>query len=354
MQNYIQKIENICIIKTSSLGDICHMMPFIHTLRSKFPKAKITWIIGSQEKKLVENFKDINFIIFNKSKTFKSYIEVYRNIKKIKFDVLFLMQVSTRTNVMASFISSSIKIGFDKDKSSELHSFFINRTIKPIRDNHMVDTLLSFLDVIGLEKSDYIYNWDLQQKVDSKKILDKFSIDKNNYFLINACSRDKNRNWSVENYANVADYIINKYSLCCFFIGSNSEYDKNYFHLIKSKMKRKSFNLVGKTSINELIPIIKYARFIISPDSGPIHLATSVDTPVVGLYGVTNTRRAGPYNSKEYCIDMYDDALVKFSNIKKENAKWRYKNKHKDTMSLIKVDDVIKKIDSVLELGKIN
>ena len=264
------------------------------------------------------------------------------------------MQVSTRTNEMASLVSSPIKIGFDKEKSSELHNFFINRTIKPVRDNHMVDTLLSFLDVIGLNKDDYIYNWDLQQKINDEQTLDKFSIEKNNYFLINACSRDKNRNWSVGNYASVADYIINKYSLSCFFIGSNSEYDKNYFYLIKSKMKKKSSSLVGETSINELIPIIKYARFLISPDSGPIHLATSVNTPVVGLYGVTNTRRAGPYNSKEHCIDMYDEALIKFSNIKKENVKWRYKNKHKDTMNLIKVDDVIRKIDRLLGFGEIN
>ena len=80
--------------------------------------------------------------------------------------------------------------------------------------------------------------------------------------------------------------------------------------------------------------LVKNSELLISPDSGPIHIATCADKPVIGLYGVTNTVRAGPYNSKDLCIDKYNDALLKYKGLSHE-AKWRYKNNNKNVMSLI-------------------
>jgi heptosyltransferase I len=111
-------------------------------------------------------------------------------------------------------------------------------------------------------------------------------------------------------------------------------------------MRRESINVSGETNLDELLTLIKHSELLISPDSGPIHIATCVDKPVVGLYGVTNTVRAGPYKTKELCVDKYNDALLKFENKKPEEVKWRFKNNHKDVMSLISTEDVIEKINN--------
>ena len=111
-------------------------------------------------------------------------------------------------------------------------------------------------------------------------------------------------------------------------------------------MKSSYLNLSGLTNVHDLLTLVKHSEFLISPDSGPIHIATCVDKPVFGLYGVTNIIRAGPYNSKALCVDKYNDALLKFENKKPEEVKWRFKNNHKDVMSLISTEDVIEKINN--------
>ena len=81
------------------------------------------------------------------------------------------------------------------------------------------------------------------------------------------------------------------------------------------------------------------------------HVATCANTPVIGLYGVTNTTRAGPYNSIDLCVDKYNSALKKYTGKKPEEANWRYKNNHKDVMSLIGVDEVREKVDKLFLKG---
>ena len=109
----VNLVGNICILRTSSLGDICHMMPFIYTLRNEYPKAKITWIIGKNEADFLGKIDGIDFIIFDKSKTFKSYITIIKKLKDMKYDVLFIMQVSLRANIVSFFINSDVKLGYD-------------------------------------------------------------------------------------------------------------------------------------------------------------------------------------------------------------------------------------------------
>jgi heptosyltransferase I len=94
-----------------------------------------------------------------------------------------------------------------------------------------------------------------------------------------------------------------------------------------------------------LLALIKYSELLISPDSGPAHLATCENKPVIGLYGVTNIVRAGPYKSRNLCVDKYNTALLKYEGLLPNEAKWRFKNNNKNVMSLISTEEVIKKID---------
>ena len=130
MQNNKQKVENICILRTSSLGDICHMLPFIFTVRKEYPNAKIFWVIGKNEADFLGNINGIQFIVFDRNNTLKSYFTIARKLKNIKYDVMFIMQVSLRANIISLLINSKIKLGYDFERSSDLHSFFSNKRIQ--------------------------------------------------------------------------------------------------------------------------------------------------------------------------------------------------------------------------------
>ena len=107
-------------------------------------------------------------------------------------------------------------------------------------------------------------------------------------------------------------------------------------------------NLIGKTSIRGMAAIIKHSQFIISPDSGPAHIGTVMNKPVIGLYAMSNLNRSGPYHSRNWTINKYPEALEIFEEKNIEFSKWGQKVKDPKAMQLIKVDDVISKIDEVI------
>lgn len=345
MQNNKKNVGNICILRTSSLGDICHMMPFIYTLRNEYPKAKITWIIGKNEADFLGKIDGIDFIIFDKSKTFKSYIAIIKKLKDIKYDVLFIMQVSLRANIVSLFVNSDVKLGYDLKRSSDLHSFFSNRKINSSPHMHVVDVFLSFLHFLNIKTSDFLYKWDIKERFSKEHLFKNFIGLQKKYFVLSPCSRSNNRNWLIERYATVADYITVNYGLQCVLSSSPSVKEKEFIEEVINHMNTAPLNLSGKTNLHEFLTLVKNSELLISPDSGPIHIATCVGKPVIGLYGVTNSVRAGPYNSKDLCVDKYNEALLKYKGINPDEAKWRFKNNNSNVMSLISVEEVIKKID---------
>ncbi|MBT3519868.1 MAG: glycosyltransferase family 9 protein [Gammaproteobacteria bacterium] len=345
MQNNKQKVENICVLRTSSIGDICHMLPFIFTIRKEYPNAKISWVIGKNEADFLGNINGIQFIVFDRNNTLKSYFSIYKKLKKIKFDVMFIMQVSLRANIISLLIESKIKIGYDLNRSSDLHSMFSNKKIQSSKHSHVVDVFLSFLNVLSIEKSNFIYKWDIEERITKKQLFKKFFELQDKYFVLSPCSRSANRNWLVDRYAAVADYININFGIQCVLSSSSNSFEEEFVKDIISSMKSKPLNLSGRTNLHELYSLVKNSELLISPDSGPIHIATCAGKPAIGLYGVTNTVRAGPYNSRDLCIDKYNEALLKYKGLESHQAKWRYKNNNKNVMSLISTEEVIEKID---------
>jgi len=345
MQNNKQKVENICVLRTSSIGDICHMLPFIFTIRKEYPNAKISWVIGKNEADFIGNINGIQYIVFDRNNTLKSYFSIYKKLKKIKFDVMFIMQVSLRANIISLLIESKIKIGYDLNRSSDLHSIFSNKKIQSSKHSHVVDVFLSFLNVLSIEKSNFIYKWDIEERITKKQLFKKFFELQDKYFVLSPCSRSANRNWLVDRYAAVADYININFGIQCVLSSSSNSFEEEFVKDIISSMKSKPLNLSGRTNLHELYSLVKNSELLISPDSGPIHIATCAGKPAIGLYGVTNTVRAGPYNSRDLCIDKYNEALLKYKGLESHQAKWRYKNNNKNVMSLISTEEVIKKID---------
>ena len=126
MQKNHQKIENILILRTSSLGDICHMLPFINTLIKEYPKANKYWVIGKEEADFLQNIEGINFVIFDKKNTIKSYFQIKKQLRNINFDIMFLLQVSIRANLISLFVKSKIKNILPRPIKNHHNRFFCN------------------------------------------------------------------------------------------------------------------------------------------------------------------------------------------------------------------------------------
>ena len=172
-------------------------------------------------------------------------------------------------------------------------------------------------------------------------------------FVINPCAvaKSKNwRNWTVEGYAAIADYVSDQYDMQVALTGGNSQLEKDTAEDILLLCKTsKPVNLVASTSIDEMVAVLHLADIVLAPDTGPVHIASALGTNTIGLYASTNPDRAGPYNHKQYVVNKYPQALLKYNNKKVEDATWGERIKTAECMALITANDVINQIDKIIE-----
>ena len=352
--------ETLCLLRLSALGDITHVLPTLRTLQKHWPATKITWIIGKSEYQLVKAIENISFIIFDKSAGLSSYLELNKQIKHHlegkAFDVLLHMQLSIRASVASLFIPAKIKLGFDKKRAKDMQSLFCNHQITPdSNEQHVLDSFLEFPRYFSLEP---VISWQLpvsQSAIDviAKQLHMNESTRDKKLFVINPCAvaKSKNwRNWSVEGYAAIADYVSDQYDMQVALTGGSSQLEKNIAKEILTLCKiSEPVNLVASTSIDELVAILHLADIVMAPDTGPVHIASSLGTDTIGLYASTNPDRAGPYNHRQYVINKYPQALLKYNDKTVAQASWGERIKTAECMALISVDDVIEQIDKLIK-----
>ncbi len=347
--------ETLCLLRLSALGDITHVLPTLRTLQKHWPTTKITWVIGKTEYQLVKTIEDVNFIIFDKSAGLSSYRELNRQIKQQlgnkSFDVLLHMQLSIRASVASLSIPAKIKLGFDKARAKDMQALFCNQQITPASTRqHVLDSFLEFPRYLGLEP---VLDWQLPVTQPAIELIkNQLTTDKKT-FVINPCAvaKSKNwRNWTVEGYAAVADFACTQHDMQVVLTGGHSQLEKDTAGQILSLCKTaKPLNLIASTSIDELVAMLHLADIVLAPDTGPVHIASALGTETIGLYASTNPERAGPYNHLQYVVNKYPQALLKYNHKTVDDARWGERIKTAKCMTLISVDDVKQKINTIIE-----
>ena len=335
-------------MRLSAIGDITHTLPVVNTIRSHWPQTKITWIIGRTEFELVRELPAIEFITFDKSLGICAYLDLYRKLRGRRFDVLMLMQLSMRANLIPLFAKAPVRIGFDQPRSRNIHSLFINRRIKAKTRQHVLDSFFCFTEVLGIAEKHLV--WDLCCSDEERRFAESVLPDTGERtLLISPCSSRTRRNWPPERYAEIADYAAETHAMRVVITGNSSEDERDYARQITAAMRTCPLDLVGQTTLRQLVALVAHADLVISPDSGPVHLATCANKPVIGLYAASNPGRTGPYLDRKWCVNRYPDAVRLYLNRDWQTIRWGTRVKKAGVMNLITVADVRAKLDSWLE-----
>jgi len=335
--------DSICILRLSAIGDVTHVIPVINAIKSQWPNIKITWICGALEYKLLSCLPGVRFIVFKKHAGLKSYLDVHKQLGGERFDILLHMHASARANMLSVFIRARTKLGWDDDNARDLHRLFIDKKISAVKARHQVQGYLEFARTIGIEIDQPV--WDFPVPPEAMEFARHYLPDASRVLLISPCSSHDLRNWKAEQYAAVADFAIEKMGMTVVLSGGPGELDSAMGKAIDNVMVNKSINLIGKDTLLQLSAMLKCADVVISPDSGPIHIANAVGTKAIGLYACTKSRRSGPYNSLDLCVDKYDEAARVFLNKDADTLAWNNKIELDGVMDLIKVDEVTDKLD---------
>jgi len=347
MINFSQDPKSLCILRLSAIGDVSHILPIIHTLKKVWPKTRITWIIGKLEYQLVKSLPDVEFIIFDKSKGWRAFYDLRNQLKDRRFDLLLMMQAALRASLASLLISARHRLGFDRQRAIDYQWLFSNQKISGDKRAHVLDSFFQFLEALGIEEKHYI--WDLPLEVADQQFADKI-IGSTPCAIINPCSsaRKNNwRNWSIERYASIADYL-HSLGMQVLITGGPSLTESEFCRSVADKCQSTPQNLAGKTTLGQLLALIKCSKFIIAPDTGPAHMATIVDTPAIALFASSNPERSGPYKSRDILVNNYPEALTQYNHKSVAQARWGERVRVPEVMELISVAVVKQKIDSLI------
>jgi len=333
-------------MRLSAIGDVAHVVPVVHAIRKHLREASITWIIGKLEARLLDGLDGVEFVVFDKKGGLGAYRQLRKTLRDRSFDVLLHMQVAARANLLSTLVKAPRRIGWDKPRWRDRHQWFINESVRSQQQQHQVDAFLEFARALGLPAEAPVWNLPVSaQDTDwAKQLLGNGAP----ILMISPCSSHRLRNWQPAHYAQVADHAVSALAMRVVLTGGPSELEMTTGRAIESAMQNKPQNLIGKDTIRQSVALLRQAAVLISPDSGPAHLASCVGTPVIGLYAATPSKRSGPYNSLDLCVDKYAEAARKFRNREPAELRWGQRIEYPGVMDLIKHFEVIEKLDQLM------
>ncbi len=338
--------QSICLVRLSAIGDTCHALAVARNLRDNWPDARITWIIGKTEAGLLGDVGDVEFIIFDKAKGAAAYDAVERAVAGRHFDVALCMHASMRANRLYRRLPSPLRLGFDFRRARDFQWLFTNRRVPFARGEHALDAMMGFARAIGTRPTPL--RWDIPLGKEDRAFAARFVTHP--ALVISPCSseRERNfRNWPASRFAAVARHVQEKHGCRIVLTGGGSLIEREYGAQILAESGADIVNLIGQTSLKQSLAVFAAADAVICPDSGPAHMATAVQTPVIGLYATSNPDRTGPYVARQLTVNRYPEALRRFLNKSVDEVPWGHRVRDPAAMELISVEDVVDKVDAV-------
>ncbi|HDS1101113.1 TPA: glycosyltransferase family 9 protein [Stenotrophomonas maltophilia] len=331
--------SSLCLLRLSALGDVTHVVPLVRTLQAARPDTPIHWIIDKAGHKLLDGLPGVTFHAYDKKSGMAGVKELRKQLPPGRFEALLQMQVAFRANLLSAFIPADRRIGYDRSRSKDLHGLFINERIPDRPGIHVLDAIGSFCEPLGLRQTEV--SWDLAVPPSAHEwAAAQWQDDGRPVLMISPCSSHVRRNWYADRYTAVANHAAQRgwqVVLC----GGRSELERSMADAIQAQLPVPALDLVGKDTLKQLPALLARANLVMTPDSGPMHIANAMGTKVLGLHAASNPHRSGPYSDRRYCVDRYDDAARKYLGKQAADLKWGTKIEFDEVMELITVEDGI-------------
>lgn len=339
----------ICILRLSAIGDVCHTLAVVQAIQRRYPDARISWIIGKTEAGLMRGIENIELIPYDKKSGWKGIFTLWLQLADKRFDFLLNMQTAFRASIISLGIKADKKIGFNKDRAREAQWLFTDTKVEKTDSPHVLDGQMMFAKAIGV--TDLTPRWNLPVSPADGEYAAQFIDPQRKNVLIAPCSSKREKDWGAERNAEIAEWLTAR-NVQVIIAGSPSAYETETAAKIQ-QLAPNCVNIAGKTDLKQLAALIKRVDLVLAPDTGAAHIATTQNTPVIGLYAVHNPRRTAPYRDQEKVVSVYDQAVLEYYGKPWNELPWATKAKSKQgeaLMARISVAEVKQKIVETLNV----
>jgi lipopolysaccharide heptosyltransferase II len=301
-------LQRILIVEVNWAGDVLFSTPFIRCLKENYPQAYLACLAVPRVKEILQNNPYLDEVIVfdeqGRDKGFWSKIAIIAELKKRRFDSVFLLHRSTTRTFLCALAGIKRRIGYETGK---FNPFLTQKVAHPDKPLHKVEYFLQLAQESGLKVSQHNYEFFFSEE-DARYIsafLKNSGIDSQEKFcVINPGGNWDLKRWPKENFSRLAEKLQKELRLKVVITGA--EKDSALAENISHSLSEKPIVSCGKTTLPQLAALLKRAALVISNDSGPMHIAVSVGTKTIAIFGPTSAQITGPYGTGEFAVLQKD------------------------------------------------
>ncbi|MDA1080850.1 MAG: glycosyltransferase family 9 protein [Gemmatimonadetes bacterium] len=301
-------LDRVCVVMMSAVGDAVHVLPVLHALKRAAPAMHVTWVLQPGPATLVRGHPLVDDIVtFDRSAGMRGFLDVRRELARRPASVVINLQVYFKAGIITSFTQAPVKLGFDRARARDLNWLFTTHRIPPHPMQHVQDQYLEFCEWLGAPTDRVEWGlgpWSDEEREWQREFTGGF--DRPLAPIVVATSKAE-KDWAPERWAQVCDALWSDFGLQPVLVGGRSPREVAAEQVIMRKAAHAPVSALG-SGLRRLAAILDAGALVLSPDTGPLHMAVALGRPVVSLIGYSNPKRVGPYRQcRDLVIDAYGD-----------------------------------------------
>ncbi len=285
----------VLVIKPSALGDIVHGLPFLDALKGGFPQARVHWVAARGLHDILVGHPLIERLwVFDKERwkaasrlreTAGEMMRFFSEMHREAFDLVVDLQGLFRSGFMALATGAPIRVGFREAREGS--RFFYTHQVEGGREIHAIDRYMKVAEFLGCGGKGGPRRFPFPPLPEDTPVM--HGLPQEGYAVIAPAAGGRLKVWPAERFGAVAARL----PMPSVVVAGKA--DAHLAWQVVRASAGKAVSLAGKTGLRELAAIIRGARLMVSPDTGPMHIAAAFHVPAVALFGPTNPVRTGPY-----------------------------------------------------------
>ncbi|MDX1577575.1 MAG: glycosyltransferase family 9 protein [Gemmatimonadota bacterium] len=327
----------VAVVRMSAIGDTIHAVPVVASLREAWPETRITWVIQPVPLQLMRGRPDVDeFLVFHRKRGLRAYPEFRRRVRDRRFDLVINLHPVFKGGVVTRLLPARERLGYDRERARDLSWAATDRRIPARPTAHAQEEMFEFLEALDVPVR---RRWDFHFTEAEREAAGAWraTLERPALAVVTKSSRPA-KDWTLDRYARVLEVARHDLGLEPVLVGGASARE-----LAAARRLRRLCGFAPRVELGDdlrrLAWLLDASDVVLSPDSGPLHLAVALGTPTVGLYGYTDPRYAGPYR-------RFGDLLVDRYTRPGETAPSR--ETRPGNMEKIGEDDVLEKLELAL------
>jgi heptosyltransferase I len=296
--------QRIAIVLLSAIGDVVHALPLVSSLGAAALRARIEWIIQPIPAELIRHHPSVARVwLFERRRSWRAYRDFRRDIRNERFDLAIDLQVYAKASLLTAMLDAERKIGFDRARARELNWLATSERIPSRPAAHVMDQYLEFADYLGVERS---YSWPLPLSPDERAQQIAFyrELGAPAAVLVLGTSK-REKEWPAERWARFAEALHDGWGYEVLIAGGAAPVERELARQVMA-LARCPVRDEQRDDLRRLLWLLDGAAVVVSPDTGPYHMAVALGAPAVGLYGYTDPARVGPaYRFLDLVVDAW-------------------------------------------------